>query len=138
MVTSKDATVPVYVVRAEDNFLSFDELNKRHFPMSELDSSKVLPKSVTERSLFSPLGENSDEEQPIAVFQVNFIKGGLVLGVAIHHSCSDGPGCDGFLTTWAERRGCGRSRAALPPQRPGQPRPVPAERRQYTDADEAA
>lgn len=70
--------------------------------MSELDAGKVLPKLVTEKSLFSPLGENADEQQPICVIQLNFIKGGLILGVAVHHSCSDGPGADGFLTTWAE------------------------------------
>lgn len=68
--------------------------------MSELDAGKVLPKAVTEVSLFD--GENAAEKQPICVIQLNFIQGGLILGVAVHHSCSDGPGADGFLTTWAE------------------------------------
>lgn len=31
-MTTKDATVPVYMVYAEENFPYFDELNKRHFP----------------------------------------------------------------------------------------------------------
>lgn len=38
----------------------------------------------------------------MATFQINFIQGGLILGAAVHHSISDGPGCDGFLTTWAQ------------------------------------
>lgn len=108
--------MPVHVVHAEDDFPSFEALDKRHFPVSELDAPKVLPRVVTEKSLLSPLGDNVDEQQPILVVQLNFIRGGLVLGVAVHHSCSDGPGVDGFLTTWAE----GAAAVAA-----GQPFPAP-------------
>lgn len=60
MTTSKDAIIPVYVVHVEDNFPSLDELDNRRFPLSELDAGKVPFKSVMERFLFSPLGENAD------------------------------------------------------------------------------
>lgn len=106
------------MVPAEDKFPSYEELNKRHFPMSEFDAGKVLPKYVTEKSLMSPLGENTDEEQPICAVQLNFIKGGLILGVAVHHSCSDGPGTNGFLTTWAESAAAVASRKPFRPVDP--------------------
>lgn len=95
--------------RGEDNFPTFAELDGRDFPMCELDASHLLPSSVTEKQLFSPLGDNADDDLPISTFQVTFIKGGFILGVAIHHNCADGPGCDGFLTTWAENSAAARS-----------------------------
>ena len=57
---------------------------------------------MTAKQLHSPDGNNDTEGIPLVVLQLNFIQGGLVLGIAIHHVLSDGPGCDGFLTTWAE------------------------------------
>lgn len=54
------------------------------------------------QQLLSPLGNNDEEGIPVAVFQLNFIPGGLVVGVAVHHVLSDAPGCEGFLTCWAE------------------------------------
>lgn len=63
---------------------------------------KLLPESVTSKQLHSPLGDNSEDGIRVATVQLNFIRGGLVVGVAVHHAVSDGPGCDGFLATWAE------------------------------------
>ncbi|KAH9897556.1 transferase family-domain-containing protein [Xylariomycetidae sp. FL2044] len=101
----KDASVGLFVkhMDGEDSdFPSFEYLDQHDFPVHLLDGHKLLPKAVTEKQLFSPLGDNADEDTIIATFQVNFIRGGVILGMALHHSCSDGPGCNGFLTTWAE------------------------------------
>lgn len=68
--------------------------------MSELDASKVLPDLVTKVSLFT--GEDQEENQAICVVQLTFIKGGWILGLAVHHSRTNGPGANGFLTAWAE------------------------------------
>lgn len=58
---------------------------------------------MTEKQLFSPLGENAgDDATTLSTFQVTFIEGGLILTAAVHHNCSDGPSCNGLLTTWAE------------------------------------
>ena len=81
---------------------TYQNLNERDFPAAMLKGEDILPKSVTEKQLFSPLGDNADEDLAISAFQVTFIPGGVILGSAIHHNCADGPGCDGFLTTWAE------------------------------------
>jgi hypothetical protein len=67
-----------------------------------MPGNKVLPEAVTSQYLWVPYGDGEQEGNPIATFQVSFIRGGLIVATAIHHCLSDGPGCDGFLTTWAE------------------------------------
>jgi hypothetical protein len=102
-VTKKrDSAVSLFVQDVEETFASYEELNNTDFPAATFKGHKLLPKAVTEKQLFSPLGDNQEDDLIISTFQINFIKGGLILGVAIHHNCSDGPGCDGFLTTWAQ------------------------------------
>jgi hypothetical protein len=102
-VTKKrDSAVGLFVQDAEETFASYEELDKTDFPAATFKGHKLLPKAVTEKQLFSPLGDNQEDDLLISTFQINFIKGGLILGVAIHHNVSDGPGCDGFLTTWAQ------------------------------------
>lgn len=98
----KDSEVSLFVQNLEETFPSFEELDRTDFPAATFKGHRLLPKAVTEKQLFSPLGDNQEDDLLISTFQINFIKGGLVLGVAIHHNCSDGPGCDGFLTTWAQ------------------------------------
>jgi hypothetical protein len=97
----RGSAVGLFVQDVEDTFASYEELNRTDFPAATFKGHKLLPKAVTEKQLFSPLGINQEDDLIISTFQINFIKGGLILGVAIHHNCSDGPGCDGFLTTWA-------------------------------------
>lgn len=104
-VTKKrDSTVGLHVKTMDgdaDDFPSFEYLDQRDFPVHLISGHEVLPKSVTEKQLFSPLGDNADDDLIISTFQINFIKGGLILANAIHHNCSDGAGCNGFLSTWA-------------------------------------
>ncbi|KAK8009450.1 hypothetical protein PG991_012001 [Apiospora marii] len=106
-VTKKeDSTVGLFVKDAsapKADLPSFEYLEANDFPVQLIDGHKVLPRIVTEKQLFSPLGENADDDATvISTFQITFIEGGLILAAAIHHNCSDGPGCNGFLTTWAE------------------------------------
>lgn len=97
----------------DDDYPSYEELESRDFPAALLDGRKLLPKSVTDVQLFR--GNNDDNDTVISSFQLNFIKGGLILGVAVHHNVSDGPGCDGFLSTWAENSRAFRDGTSLPP-----------------------
>jgi hypothetical protein len=71
------------------------------FPACLLDANRLLPENVVDRSRFSPLYNNTNEAIPVAACQINLIDGGLILGLAVHHYVSDGPGYDGFLCTWA-------------------------------------
>ncbi|RTE85363.1 hypothetical protein BHE90_000185 [Fusarium euwallaceae] len=100
----RDSTASLHVkhMLGEEEFPSYKELAEKHFPASVLKGSQLLPEFVTAKPLHSPLGDNNEEGIAVAAFQLNFIRGGLIIGLAIHHSVSDGPGCDGFLTTWAE------------------------------------
>ncbi|KAJ9133690.1 Trichothecene 3-o-acetyltransferase [Pleurostoma richardsiae] len=104
-VTKKrNSTVSLHVKHMPDEgeFPSYEELERKDFPASLIEGNQLLPKSVTAKQLHSPLGSNDEGGICLAAFQLNFIRGGLVIGLAIHHALSDGPGCDGFLTTWAE------------------------------------
>ncbi|KAK9490121.1 transferase family-domain-containing protein [Lipomyces doorenjongii] len=100
----RNSTVKLHIkhMAREDEFPSYEDLAKQDFPASMIVGNKLLPESVTAKQLHSPLGDNNEEGIPVAAFQLNFIRGGLIVGVAVHHALSDGPGCDGFLTTWAE------------------------------------
>ncbi|RKK96237.1 hypothetical protein BFJ68_g14499 [Fusarium oxysporum] len=100
----RDSTVSLHVkyMLREGEFPSYKELAEKEFPASSLTGSQLLPDFVTAKQLHSPLGDNNEEGIAVAAFQLNFIRGGLIIGLAIHHSVSDGPGCDGFLTAWAE------------------------------------
>ncbi|EEU37020.1 uncharacterized protein NECHADRAFT_52215 [Fusarium vanettenii 77-13-4] len=100
----RDSTASLHVkhMLGEDEFPSYKELAEKHFPASALKGGQLLPEFVTAKPLHSPLGDNNEEGIAVAAFQLNFIRDGLIIALAIHHSVSDGPGCDGFLTTWAE------------------------------------
>ncbi|KAH8819332.1 transferase family-domain-containing protein [Xylogone sp. PMI_703] len=100
----RNSTVSLHVkyMLDKDEFLSYEELERRDFPASLIVGNKLLPESVTAKQLHSPLGDNNDGGIAIAKFQINFIPGGLIIGVAVHHALSDGPGCDGLLTAWAQ------------------------------------
>ncbi|EFX05496.1 trichothecene 3-o-acetyltransferase [Grosmannia clavigera kw1407] len=100
----KTSTLSLHVkhMLSTDDFPSYDELARKGFPANLIAGHQLLPESVTAKQLHSPLGDNSQEGLAVATFQINFIGGGLILGAAVHHCVSDGPGCDGFLTTWAQ------------------------------------
>ncbi|KAK7947843.1 uncharacterized protein PG986_008729 [Apiospora aurea] len=118
-VTKKqDSTVGLFVrdASASGDLPSFDYLETNDFPIQLIDGHKALPKIVTEKQLFSPLGDNADDHATvISTFQITFIAGGLILAAAIHHNCSDGPGCNGFLTTWAENSAAASRREPFKP-----------------------
>ena len=117
-VTKKrESSVGLSVQDIAESFPPYEELERSDFPAATFKGHVLLPKAVTEKQLFSPLGDNQEDDTIISTFQINFIEGGLILGVAIHHNCSDGPGCDGFLTMWAKNSAAvskGTSFQALP------------------------
>ncbi|KAF4302868.1 putative trichothecene 3-o-acetyltransferase [Botryosphaeria dothidea] len=84
-----------------DDFPSFEALEREDFPAAKMDGDLLLPIAVTQKQPLTPLGEDKDDETPILVTQINFIRGGVVVAAAVHHCCSDGPGTDGFLSQWA-------------------------------------
>lgn len=99
----------------DPGFPSFAELKERHFPASELDE-RMLPGSFTP-SPVPPPGEGV----PAMVVQLNLIRGGLVMGVALHHLLVDARGLDKLLARWAAHTRSVFDPTRVPPPSPVQP-----------------
>ena len=72
-------------------FPDFHHLEQSHFPPTRLDEA-LFPSTDT-----YPTGSSS----PALQVQANFIKGGLLLAVNIHHSTSDASGRTELFRSWA-------------------------------------
>lgn len=70
----------------------YTELKKEHFPLSRLLTAQLGPMGVL------PEGP----EQPVMAAQANFIEGGLLLTVGIHHSVCDASALDVIVNTWSQ------------------------------------
>lgn len=68
---------------------SYTELKEHSFPLSKLTTPLISPLQVLQAS------------QPVLAAQANFIEGGLLLTVGVHHSVCDAIGLDTILETWA-------------------------------------
>ncbi|OJD37518.1 trichothecene 3-o-acetyltransferase [Diplodia corticola] len=116
IIRKKGKTVEYIVNDMSDNddFPSFESLDREDFPAGKMDGDLLLPVAVTQKQPFTPLGEDKEDETPILVAQVNYIRGGVIVAVAVHHCCSDGPGTDGFLAQWAANTQAAATSSALP------------------------
>ena len=72
-------------------FPDFHRLDQLHFPPNSLDMSLFPAVDIY------PTGSQS----PALVLKANFIKGGLLLGVHLHHSTSDAVGWTEFFKSWS-------------------------------------
>ena len=70
--------------------MDYEILKQQHFPMKAVD-----------RNVLYSLPGVTDAEKPVFVAQANFIRGGLILGVSLHHSYGDGASLKTILRTWA-------------------------------------
>ncbi|KAK8244714.1 transferase family-domain-containing protein [Phyllosticta capitalensis] len=85
----------------EDDFPSYEMLEKKEFPPSLLDVGALFPSAVFQKQIWGTPTQGDDDDKKVLVVQANFIRGGLILGVAVQHNCADGAGIDGFLCEWA-------------------------------------
>lgn len=69
---------------------SYAELRASNFPIAKLTTTNL-----------SPLGVMPQPPQPVMAAQANFIKGGLLLTVAVHHSVCDASAVYTILESWA-------------------------------------
>lgn len=93
-------TVDLTIKHMEAEFPSYDELDSNDFPVAVLDSRELIPEAATDVRFHQERSVNADTFA--SAFQVNFIRGGLILGMAVSRNVSDGPGINGFLTNWAK------------------------------------
>lgn len=95
--TTSHASFDVHVqdvVLTDPEYPSFNQLETQHFPPLQLD--RMLPQLLAP-NLASKLGEG----YPAMVVQLNLIRGGLIMGIAIHHLLVDARGLDVLLARWA-------------------------------------
>lgn len=79
------------------DFPSYAELEQREFPFSELDDQHLPPN-------YCPIGDATtkpDEGHPVTLIQLNTIRGGIIIGTAIHHQCVGAKGIDAVIARWA-------------------------------------
>ncbi|KAF7324467.1 Trichothecene 3-o-acetyltransferase [Mycena sanguinolenta] len=90
----KDATA------AEDQIPSFAWYDEHDYPVHRLERAHLIPAEAS--TLLMQVAADLDTPGPVvAAFQVTFIKGGVIISIAISHQVSDGFGVDAFMTTWA-------------------------------------
>ena len=80
--------------------LDYADLRSRHFPSKALDRSVLLPTTDMEA-----------REKAVMLVQVNFIKGGIIVGLCMHHSFTDGNGTAAVARVWAA---CCKGKDGLP------------------------
>jgi hypothetical protein len=71
---------------------SYAELQAEHFPLSKLDPAHLSPLGLMPNTI----------DAPVMAAQANFIGGGLLLAVGVHHSASDASAVGAILDIWAQ------------------------------------
>ncbi|CAH0042449.1 unnamed protein product [Clonostachys rhizophaga] len=78
----------------------YEDLKTNGFPLSRLSTEEL-----------GPIGVMAEPPQPVMKAQANFVKGGLLLSVGIHHAAGDATALDTIVGTWAQNTaaasGCG-------------------------------
>ncbi|RBR18061.1 hypothetical protein FVER53590_04306 [Fusarium verticillioides] len=74
-----------------DTLPSYAELRERNFPLAEFTTAQVGPIDIM------PQGP----DQPVFAARANFVEGGLLLTVGVHHSACDASALDAILSTWS-------------------------------------
>ncbi|CAG9987580.1 unnamed protein product [Clonostachys byssicola] len=69
----------------------YDDLKADGFPLSRLSTDDV-----------GPIGVMAEPPQPVMKAQANFVKGGLLLSVGIHHAAGDATALDTIIGIWAQ------------------------------------
>lgn len=88
--------------------ICYEELRRRHFPMDAFEFKEVFSVAARRSDPFGP-------ENPVILAQLNFIPGGFILGVCMHHSVLDGQAAVPLIQIWAAHcRGEGGEKSGQP------------------------
>ena len=82
-----------HVTDLTESGLDYTKLRKQNFPLGAFREYDMVS-----RSLQGPLGAQT----PVMMVQVNLVRDGMVLVVAVHHSCMDGYGSVAVFEIWAK------------------------------------
>lgn len=78
-------------------FPTYAALAAAHFPVSALEDPRLLPPSFTP----FPAAPKDGSGIPVTLVQLNVIRGGLIIGLAINHRVVDARGLDAIVARWA-------------------------------------
>ncbi|KAK8067456.1 hypothetical protein PG996_006568 [Apiospora saccharicola] len=77
---------------------SYGDLQQQRFPLEKLSTAQL-----------SPVGVMPEPPAPVMAAQANFIQGGLLLTVALHHTAGDASAFAAILSVWARNTAAGTS-----------------------------
>jgi hypothetical protein len=100
----------VHHLDEDPDFPSYQELAAKGFPASFFSDN---------REHLTPPGSNlagfrRDDGCPVAVFQANFIKGGVIIIVAVNHICGDAKSIDHTYKLWAASTLAAANKSPMP------------------------
>ena len=83
----------------DTDYPSFETLRSKHFPMVDIKYSTLTP---ARRSLHIPEVQPPQMDvRPVLLAQINFINGGMILGLILDHAFTDGAGSITVARVWA-------------------------------------
>lgn len=82
----------------ETDYPSYESLRSKHFPMSGINYPVMMP---TQFSMLFQEVESPVVEKPVLLAQINYIKGGISLGMMVNHAFTDGSGSVTVGRVWA-------------------------------------
>ena len=82
----------------ETDYPSYESLRSKHFPMVDINYQILMPMRY---SMMLQKVKPSVVERPVMLTQINFIKGGIVLGLMMDHAFTDGTGSVTVGRVWA-------------------------------------
>lgn len=85
----------------DESFPSYRTMKEKGFPSSIITSNRLKLFCAGSEPSILPMGIRIEDGCPISYFQVNFVRGGLLLTTAIHHLAADGGSVDAFTVAWA-------------------------------------
>lgn len=83
----------------ETDYPTYESLRSKHFPMGDLKYDILMP---GRRSMHVQTSEPlKTDERPVMLAQINIINGGMILGLIMDHTVTDGAGSITVARVWA-------------------------------------
>ncbi|MCJ1280022.1 hypothetical protein MMC21_007847 [Puttea exsequens] len=87
--------------RNVDEILTANIATQTELPDYDTQRSEHFPAKYLQGDLMPSLPSGDKPEKPVMLAQLNFIKGGIILGICLHHSVVDGTGNAIVNSIWA-------------------------------------
>ncbi|KAH8651047.1 putative trichothecene 3-O-acetyltransferase [Xylariales sp. PMI_506] len=100
----------VHHLDQDPEFTSYDSLAATGFPAKFFsdNNARLVPPGA------DVVGFHREDGCPVALFQVNFIKGGIILTMPLHHSYGDAQSINHVFVLWAASASAARDQQPMP------------------------